>query len=1804
MTMLLPARPPNPPGETSLSWQLGTQQDFFEAMLAAIPRISFDSGPGADIRPLAALTARDLQDPTIALINAWAVIGDIVSFYEERILNEGFVSTAHETQSLLLIADGMGYQPAQYVGASAMLAVTVEPPLGDAPDAPVAIPSGSSIQSVPPEGQSVQHFETVAAATATSARNAVAPVRTRPQVLDASSLSLITDGTAAALNPGDSLLFVDQLPSPTQWLRVVVTALATDDQTATTTLSWALPLGTLWQQAGHATPWPFGPAPLILGIGLVANLFGYDAPDWSSQPYSVQAAATPPGFQPQDFKTWPGYGFDPGDIDLSEVYSEILPGSLILLEEPTQDLCGTIEATAVVPEAAFTLTGEVTQVETGPLAAWQTRRSLLPGRVSATATLLRDGTILIIGGSGPDGTALATTQIYDPATGALTFGPPLPGPRSGHSATLLPDGSLAVIGGSDGTTVLASVLQLSFSGANARQFITLAATLATPCTGHQATSIPGGGVLVTGGFGASGQPLAAAQLFDPASLSFGAALAMTTARANHTATAYLLSGSAYVLVAGGTGSSGALASGEIYVPGTGFVALAAAMPSARQLHAANAVPSSSGSAVVLTGGQGSDGTAATPTTLVFTPSSTPANGSFAAPSGQIAPGRWSHAALTLQDGSIFVAGGFVSTGTPTTSCADYAPASGIAQTRAPLPAAQAGALAVTLPSGLAWFAGGTGATPALDTAYTVDPDLDTFIPIGSLPVYAGDGASAVLPNRNMLATGGYGMVYLGGGASTGIMGALTEAALYDPVEGIFTPTGPMNTARYQHTATLLGNGTVLVAGGQLAPTDPDFSSILKLLDDAQTDNAQLLPVAAQINLDASAIYTTVNAFQNALAAPFSGEVALYTSVDWSHTWYVPCCWVNHGCCSADMNEWTPYYNVPASLGTGVVNGNTYVLEWSYPSYEAFLDASVGNDLPSLSQVLVQASEIEELSTGSGVPPQFPLSIDMIEADVAADLTQAIAEIEAYTGAALFSAEIYNPSTASFAASGTMAYVRWQHTATLLPDGRVLLVGGTGFPASALTFPVPPGQILANAEIYDPGDGSFTLLAAQLPQPTCWHSATLLGNGLVLIAGGMSSSTEYLTTALLFDPATAQFAAIQPMLTARARHAAVLQPDGSVLMAGGFTTGGTATNAAELFQPDAGLFAKLPPMLEARAALSAELLPDGTTLLAGGFGSSGAPLANAEIYQPASGSFAGPIPMTQATAAAVAARLPDGGVAVAGGYAASSGTPIMVAEIFVAEPFVEQPELRRSTRIYTATEPVPLAPLPDPTPIGGARIRLPIPAPQLAAGDNVIVQGPPPFAILSGVKALVVANAALGEAQSIAAGDTVLVLALGLLPEGLGQFTLTLIDGFTGTAVAPVTALQFQLAAAIDPATAAAFARAPQAEPATIRSCRTVASDSAAIVTLTAPLAQLYDRQDFVLLANIVEAAQGVTVTDEILGSGDGKAAFQTFELGQYPVTNLPRSDGTGVASSVEIRVNALLWQRAPSLAAAGPTDQVYVLTTDLAGRVRVTFGDAVHGSRLPTGIDNVTASYRYGAGAEGNVPAGLLSVPPPQIGRVSAVTNPLPASGGIGMVPAAALRVRIPSSVQPLDRVVSLADYRSFAFNFPGIARAQAVIPPKGPSAPSVFVTIAGTGGVVPTPDSANFQALQAAITAAQVPGTTFALAGYGRRYFDVAATVGLDPRYSAASLLDQLTALLAAAYGFDRRGFGDPVRASDIMTQLQAVPGVTSVQLTQLHESDRPDGLWPILTPRPVRWQDGVLQPAEILLVNPSGIALVEAST
>src|SRR6185369_6424255 len=135
--------------------------------------------------------------------------------------------------------------------------------------------------------------------------------------------------------------------------------------------------------------------------------------------------------------------------------------------------------------------------------------------------------------------------------------------------------------------------------------------------------------------------------------------------------------------------------------------------------------------------------------------------------------------------------------------------------------------------------------------------------------------------------------------------------------------------------------------------------------------------------------------------------------------------------------------------------------------------------------------------------------------------------------ALANAELYHPSTGSFAASGTMADARGAHTATLLANGRVLIAGGGKLGGG--WFPFGFGDGSATAEVYDPATGIFTqtgnMVAARVAQ-----TATLLANGKVLIAGGWGSS-DPLPTAELYDPNSGHFVVTGKMISARAGHTA-------------------------------------------------------------------------------------------------------------------------------------------------------------------------------------------------------------------------------------------------------------------------------------------------------------------------------------------------------------------------------------------------------------------------------------------------------------------------------------------------------------------------------------------------------------------------------------------------------------------------------------------------------------------------------------------
>lgn len=237
-------------------------------------------------------------------------------------------------------------------------------------------------------------------------------------------------------------------------------------------------------------------------------------------------------------------------------------------------------------------------------------------------------------------------------------------------------------------------------------------------------------------------------------------------------------------------------------------------------------------------------------------------------------------------------------------------------------------------------------------------------------------------------------------------------------------------------------------------------------------------------------------------------------------------------------------------------------------------------------------------------------------------------------------EIFDPASGTFQPASNMIRQRAFHTATTLPNGTVLFTGGSS-PAT---------------ELYDPGTGTFTTTGG-LRVNRAGHTATLLTNGKVLIAGGQTTNSA-LATAELYDPQTGTFSPTggNGMTTARSGHTATRLPSGHVLITGGFNPISTAStlavalSSAELYEPDTETFIPTGRLSVARAAHTATMLGNGSVLIAGGIGSQpdSVWLDSAEIYTFASGQFSATTTMLMPRVGFVAVMLPDGTVLLTGG----------------------------------------------------------------------------------------------------------------------------------------------------------------------------------------------------------------------------------------------------------------------------------------------------------------------------------------------------------------------------------------------------------------------------------------------------------------------------------------------------------------------------------------------------------------------------
>jgi hypothetical protein len=252
------------------------------------------------------------------------------------------------------------------------------------------------------------------------------------------------------------------------------------------------------------------------------------------------------------------------------------------------------------------------------------------------------------------------------------------------------------------------------------------------------------------------------------------------------------------------------------------------------------------------------------------------------------------------------------------------------------------------------------------------------------------------------------------------------------------------------------------------------------------------------------------------------------------------------------------------------------------------------------------------------------------------------------------AQLFDPATRTWSTTGSLALPRTGHTATLLPNGRVLVVGGF--------YDSPPP--LASAELYDPVAGTWSG-TGWLTEGRYGHTATLLPDGRVLVAGGRvqlsdGSGDGPISSAELYDPATGTWTATGPMVEARYDHTATLLSNGAVLVAGGCCISDGALATAETYDPASGTWSATSPMLEARSGHVAVPLGDGLLLVVGGHDSytgDYTPMASADLYDPVRRSWTGAASMHEGRLGLGAALLRDGTVLVAGGVTGTASAAV-------------------------------------------------------------------------------------------------------------------------------------------------------------------------------------------------------------------------------------------------------------------------------------------------------------------------------------------------------------------------------------------------------------------------------------------------------------------------------------------------------------------------------------------------------------------
>jgi hypothetical protein len=458
-------------------------------------------------------------------------------------------------------------------------------------------------------------------------------------------------------------------------------------------------------------------------------------------------------------------------------------------------------------------------------------------------------------------------------------------------------------------------------------------------------------------------------------------------------------------------------------------------------------------------------------------------------------------------------------------------------------------------------------------------------------------SATLLPNGLVLVAGGY-----NGGAPA-------SAELYNPAAGAWTAAGSLASARYQHTATLLPNGLVLVAGGVGSSGALATAELYNPATGTWTTTGSMVVARHQHT-------TTLLANGLVLVAGGQGNSGQLASAEL-------------------YNPATGTWTATGSLATGryqhtatLLTNGLVLVAGGLGSVGALLSAEMYNPATGTWTAANSLTTARDQHTATLLPSGLVL--------VAGGLGNS---------GTLVSAELYNPATGTWAAANSLATGRAAHTATLLPNGQLLVAGGQGNSGS-----------LASAELYNPATGTWTATNS-LITARYFDTATLLPNGQLLVAGGQGNSGALATAELYYpNPTPGAWTATASMATNRSDHTTTLLPSGLVLV-----VGGSGTNSAELYHPATGTWQAASSLATNRSSHTATLLPSGLVLVAGGAGASGL-LASGELYNPATGAWRAAGSLASARYQHTATLLPNGQVLVAAG-GGTGGSSLGSAELY-------------------------------------------------------------------------------------------------------------------------------------------------------------------------------------------------------------------------------------------------------------------------------------------------------------------------------------------------------------------------------------------------------------------------------------------------------------------------------------------------------------------------------------------------------------